>query len=250
MEFASLQDAFPKIGNEDDTTKKKKPRKAKEGFQAYEMPPIDADRPAMTRLEEVPPLRRNNQLVDEYVDESTNFQKKMTVNNSLPAPRSTIALNQEPMPAFFGAEAFTNPNEDAMAPFNAHVDHPNGYMLDADFTKSFEQTGFGKSTGVSLPVPELRQRWKPLSAGRVDTSYTDTSSGQNNQISGFDMNDMTAMKAKLDALMARLDDIEHRADGANPQLEMLSFIMTGLFLMFILDVSVRKSTGMRLMNVR
>jgi hypothetical protein len=58
------------------------------------------------------------------------------------------------------------------------------------------------------------------------------------------------MKGRIDTLIARLDDLEDRAAGANPQLEMLSFIMTGLFLMFTLDLAVRKSSGMRLVNVR
>lgn len=240
MEFASLQDAFPEIGN---ANEKKKARKPKEGFQAYELPPTDADRPAVTRLDEIAPLARSQEIPEEYFDGSTSFQKKMTVNNSLPSPKSEI--HKEPMPAFFGAEAFTNPNEDVMAPFNSHVDHPNGYMLDADFTKSFDQSGLNKASGGSLPVPELRQRWKPLSSDRVSSSFVDTSYRKSDPFSGLDMGDMASMKARIDSLMARLDDIEHRAAGANPQLEMLSFIMTGLFLMFILDISVRKTSGMR-----
>jgi hypothetical protein len=245
MEFASLQDAFPEIGNADE--KKKKARKPKEGFQAYELPPTDADRPAIKRLNEVRPLGSGQaqETPDEYVDASTTFEKKMTVNNSLPAPRSTIQIDKQATPAFFGAEAFTNPNEDVMAPFNSHVDTPNGYMLDADFTKSFDQSGAAKAAGSSLPVPELRQRWKPLSSDRVSSSFVDTSYRKSDQFSGIDMSDMASMKAKLDSLMARLDDLEYRAEGANPQLEMLSFIMTGLFLMFILDISVRKTARIR-----
>lgn len=245
MEFASLQDAFPQIGNADE--KKKKIRKPKEGFQAYELPPTDADRPAVKRLEELAPLGRGQaqEIPDDYMDASTVFEKKMTVNNSLPTPRSSTKLTKEEMPSFFGAEAFTNPNDDVMAPFNTLVNETNGYMLDADFTKSFDQKGPNKPTGGSLPVPELRQRWKPLSSDRVSTSFVDTSYRKSEDVSGFDISDMSSMKARLDSLMARLDDLEHRAEGANPQLEMLSFIMTGLFLMFILDVSVRKTTGMR-----
>jgi len=245
MEFASLQDAFPQIGNADE--RKKKSRKPKEGFQAYELPPTDADRPAVKRLDEITPLGSGKapEISDEYLDASTTFQKKMTVNNSLPAPRSTNKIHTEPTPSFFGAEAFTNPNEDVMAPFNMHVDHPNGYMLDADFTKSFDQKGTDKAAGGSLPVPELRQRWKPLSSDRVSSSFVDTSYRKSDQIHGLEMGDMASMRAKIDSLMARLDDLEYRAEGASPQLEMLSFIMTGLFLMFILDVSVRKTTGMR-----
>ena len=230
MEFASLQDAYGEI------PKRKKSRPSKEGFQAYEVPPTDADRPAVTRMSEIPPLNQmNSDPMDEYLDESTKFQKKPTVNNSLP-----ILSTKQTTPSFFGAEPFTNPNEDTMSPFNSHIDHPNGYMLESDFTKSFDQSGFGRSAGVSLPTPELRHRWKPLSVDRVDTAFT---SGK--QFTGLVTGDMESMKSKLDTLMARLDDLEHRSSGANPQMEMLSFIMTGLFLMFVLDVTVRKSTRLR-----
>ena len=240
MEFASLQDAFPQ------DIPKKKARKPKEGFQAYEMPPTDPDRPAVKRMLEIPPINptldADKDPGDEYLDESTKFQKRMTVNNSLPSPRAMVKPEHE-LPAFFGAEAFTNPGEDVRAPFNSHVDNPNGYMLDADFTKSFDQTGFGRSSGSSMPVPELRQRWKPLSADRVDTAFTSTK--KSSQFDGFDLSDVASMRSKIDELMSRLDDLEYRSSGANPQMEMLSFIMTGLFLMFALDIAVRKSSGMR-----
>ena len=240
MEFASLQDAFP------ETERKKKPRKPKEGFQAYELPPTDPDRPAVKRMLEIPPMTIQSEKdpMNDYLDESTKFQMKSTVMNSLPSPRSTIKLEQASLPSFFGAEAFTNPGEDTMAPFNSHVDHPNGYMLESDFTKSFDQTGFGRSTGVPLTTPELRHRWKPLSAERIHTSYTSDGADMG------DMDNISSIKSKIDALMARLDDLEHRASGANPQMEMLSFIMTGLFLMFVLDVTVHKTNGMRLLNLR
>lgn len=235
MEFASLQDAYGTL--EPSKKKKSRPRSKQEGFEAYELPPTDADRPAVKRMMEVPPLNQPDQSeMDEYMDESTKFQARPTVNNSLPAIQ-TIAKPK--VPSFFGAEPFTNPAEDTRAPFNSHVDHPNGYMLESDFTKSFDQQGFGKSAGSALPVPELRHRWKPLSVDRVDTAFTQ--SGKSSQFKGFETGDMEAMKSKLDSLMARLDDLEHRASGANPQMEMLSFIMTGLFLMFALDVTVRRA---------
>jgi hypothetical protein len=246
MEFASLQDAFPQ-----DDYKKKKSRKSKEGFQAYELPPTDADRPAVQRMGEIPPFnlsKGDQNPEDELLDASSKFLKKPNVNNSLPAPRPLNTLNKGNPPSFFGAEPFTNPNEDVMAPFNSHVDQPNGYMLDADFTKSFDQTGFGKAAGAAVLTPELRQRWKPLSAEGVDTAFTNTSKG--NQFVGLDPSEYASMKGKIDTLIARLDDLEYRAAGANPQMEMLSFIMTGLFLMFTLDIAVRKSGSMRLVNVR
>lgn len=237
MEFASLQDAFPSLG----TKEKKKSRRTKEGFQAYDMPPTDADRPAVKRMLEIPPLNVVPSAEDQlnsYLDESEQFQKKPTVNNSLPSPKTIT--RSDSAPSFFGAEPFTNPNDDQMAPFSRNT-QTNGYMLEADFTKSFDQSGYNRSSGQLVPVPELRQRWKPLSVEKSEkTKYFD----------GLHPSDLSTMKDKLDALIARLDDLEYRAAGANPQLEMLSFIMTGLFLMFTLDLAVRKSSGMRMVNVR
>jgi hypothetical protein len=233
MEFASLEDAFPELEKKE----KRRKEKRKEGFQAYEIPATDPDRPAVKRMQEVPPI--SNTKEDEFLDQSAIFAKKMTVNNSLPPPRSTIKLQQaSSVPEFFGAEPFSNPSEDSLALYHGNVNNSNGYMLEADFTKSFDDTGFNKSTGTPVPTPELRQRWKPMSADRIDTSFT--SSSKNSQFDGLSPDDIQAMRSKIDALMARLDDLENRAEGASPQLEMLSFIMTGLFLMFALDLTVRK----------
>lgn len=233
MEFASLEDAYG------ETPKKKKgPRSLRtEGFQAYELPPTDPDRPAVKRMLEIPPINPSTDPIDEYLDESTKFQMKPTVNNSLPSPRPSEKNN---MPSFFGAEPFTNPNDDTMAPFTSRTTNPNSYMLESDFTKSFDQPGYGRSSGVPVPTPELRHRWKPLSVDRVDTAFTTSDKSRSGQFTGLDTSDFAAMKSKLDTLMARLDDLEYRAGGSNPQMEMLSFILTGLFLMFILDVVVRK----------
>jgi hypothetical protein len=240
MEFASLDDAFPQAEN----TKEKRRSKKKDGFQAYELPPTDPDRPAVNRMLEIPVINNKENFAsadseNQYLDQSSQFAKKMTVNNSLPPPKSNIKLEKSSdTPSFFGAEPFSNPSEDTMAVFNSHVDHPNGYMLDADFTKSFDEPGFGKSNGSPILTPELRQRWKPMSSDRVDTAFTNSEKGY--QFHGLSTDDVQAMRAKIDMLMSRLDDLENRGESANPQLEMLSFIMTGLFLMFVLDLTVRK----------
>ena len=242
MEFASLEDAFPDSGQ---MKKKRSKRSNQEGFQAGSLPPTDADRPAVVRLPDVAPLNQDRtDHIDDLLDESSKFLKKPSVLNTLPPPRSTTRLEKaSDMPAYFGAEAFTNPNEEVLASFSTSPGGKNEYMLETDFTKSFDQPGLERASGVILPVPELRHRWKPLSADKVDTSYT--TSSKPSQFAGMDTGDISAMKSKIDRLMARLDDLENRAAGANPQLEMMSFIMTGLFLMFMFDLAVRKSARMR-----
>ena len=245
MEFASLEDAFPNSGE-----MKRKKSKSKEGFTSDAMPPTDADRPAVVRLPDVSAMNPTSvgEVPDDLLDESEKFQKRITVNNSLPKPKPLNSFSSDAMPSYFGAEPFTNPSEDLMAPFTNIMDKASGYMLETDFAKSFNETGFGKSAGVTLPVPELRHRWKQLSADRVESSQVEPnrSRGDGTRSNGTYGNesstDMNKLKAKIDELMARLDDLENRAAGANPQLEMMTFIMTGLFLMFIVDLVVRKSS--------
>jgi len=247
MEFASLEDAFPDSGQM--SKKRRLKRSSSEGFQAGNLPPTDADRPAVKRMLEIEPLNQDKtDSIDSLLDESSKFLKKPTVMNSLPSPRSTTRLEKgSDMPSYFGAEPFTNPSEEVLAPFSAAPGGRSEFMLETDFTKSFDQPGLERASGVELPVPELRHRWKPLSADRVDTAYTTPS--KQGQFAGMDTGDISAMKAKIDRLIARLDDFENRSAGANPQLEMMSFIMTGLFLMFMVDLAVRKSSSMRLVNV-
>jgi hypothetical protein len=243
MEFASLEDAFPDSGQM--SKKKRSKRSSQEGFQSYSLPPTDADRPAMVRLGEVPPLNQDvTDPIDTLLDESSKFLKKPSVLNSVPPPRSTTRIDKDPsIPKYFGAEPFINPSEDSHASFSTSPGGRSEYMLETDFTKSFEQPGLERASGIVLPVPELRHRWKPLSADKVDTAYTIGS--KSSQFSGMDMGDISTMRSNIDKLMARLDDLENRAAGANPQLEMMSFIMTGLFLMFMVDLAVRKSARMR-----
>jgi len=247
MEFASLDDAFPNSGG----SIKQRRSKKKEGFYGGVMPETDADRPAMKRLMEVPPMNQiptnSEGALDDLLDESTKFLKKPSVNNSLPKPRSVNTLEKEDTPSYFGAEAFTNPSEDTYASYTT-ARTPHGYMLEADFTKTFDDKGYEKATGTALPVPELRHRWKLMSSDRIESSQV--APKKSKQFSGLDTAEFGHMKAKIDELMARLDDLENRSSGANPQLEVMTFIMTGLFLMFVVDVAVRKSGTMRMVNVR
>lgn len=249
MDFASLRDAFPT----GDQVKPKKKKRNACGAPVYDMPPLDPDRQAYQRMQDSPPPMRpsTDGIPNDFLDASQQFQAKPTVMNSLPSPRSLLKRDSDSasFPKFFGAEPFVNPSEDSMATYSP-IDSAKAYMLEADFAKSFDQRGVERAEGVNLPVPELRHRWKSLSGGGVESAFYDQApQRKSSQFSGMATEEFNAMKSKIDDLMARLDDIENRQFGTNPQMEMLTFIMTGLFLMFGLDVAVRKSAGMRLLNI-
>jgi hypothetical protein len=230
MEFASLDEVYPS----------EKAKEREHSFTFDKVPMTDPDRPAYKRMGEVNPINRQ-EVPDELLDASEQFKKRSTLPSSLPSPKQLKKPETVSLPSYFGAEAFINPSEEILAPFNNSRD-PNGFMLETDFTQTFEKPGLGKAGGTSLPVPELRNRWKHLSSDNVETASVDRYS----KPSYGDSNEMKYMKSKIDALIARLDDIESRASGANPQLELLSFIMTGLFVIFMVDLAVRKSVTMKL----
>ncbi len=210
----------------------------------------DPDRPAAKRMMEVPPMQpTTNGIPNTLLDESTKYQARPTVMNSLPKARELTKLESSSLPSYFGAEPFVNPSEETKAVYT-NVDTPNAYMLEADFTQSFNQSGAARPTGATLPIPELRHRWKSMTSGNIESAFYDPQTTKSSQFSGLDTSDMSALKKRLDELMARLDDLEYRAAGSNPQMEMMSFIMVGLFLMFGLDIAVRKSNGMRLLNIK
>jgi hypothetical protein len=248
MEFASLEDAFP---NSDPAEKNRLNGSKQEGFKANKIPPSDADRPAVKRMSSIPAMNKEEEL-NTLLDESSKFLKKSTVLNSLPKPSTLTSFHpvkRDSNSSYFGVEPFTNPSEDTISPFLKNTNNPKAYMLENDFTSSFEESGFERAAGVDLPVPELRHRWKLMSTDRVESSQVSPKS-KSDQFIGMGVGDLQALRSKIDELMARIDDLENRSVGANPQLEVMTFVMTGLFLMFILDLAVRKSNGMRMVNVR
>jgi hypothetical protein len=237
MEFASLEDAFPSSGSEKRRT-----------FRVNDppLPPTDADRPAVKRMTDVAAMNKD-QIPDSLLDESTKFANKPTVMNSLPTAETLTKFKPTNTPSYFGVEPFANPSEDTLSPFLKNTSNPNAFMLENDFAKSFSEGGYMKAAGVDLPVPELRNRWKLMSSDRVESSKV---ASKSSHFPGMDVGDLQNLRAKIDELMARIDDLENRAAGANPQLEVLTFVMTGLFLMFIVDLAVRKSSGVRMVSVR
>jgi hypothetical protein len=52
---------------------------------------------------------------------------------------------------------------------------------------------------------------------------------------------------KLDSIYARLDDLEVRR-GENAQTETLLFIMSGIFVLFSMDLLVKKTGNIRILN--
>lgn len=148
---------------------------------------------------------------------------------------------------FFGA---SGPEEDFFADYNPNQED---YRLQPDFTKAFEPKGLDRAGAVqTLPSPNLNVAWKPISKG-VPTAFYDKLTlpkGSYQRVKDRSPSEeeeehsMKDVMKRMDTLFARLDDL-HATTPEQMTSEMLMFISTGIFVMFMMDLLVKKGSTMR-----
>jgi hypothetical protein len=137
-------------------------------------------------------------------------------NSANSVPSYTVPSQSIHKKKFFG--------EDPDNMFADYIPDQQDYQLKPDFSKAFE-TGIKEN---KLPKPASNMYWKPLSHG-AETAFTESQSNQMNE-----------MMRKMDKIFARLDDMNY----ANPEqmtTELLMFISSGVFVIFMMDLLVRKA---------
>jgi hypothetical protein len=152
---------------------------------------------------------------------------------------------------FFGA---SGPDEEFFADYQPDKED---YRLQPDFTKAFDLRGLdraGSGPATTLPPPNANVAWKPLSKG-VPSSFYDKLSipkgsyvrtrdrDESHNTAEGDMSNQEIMR-RMDVLFARLDDL-HQTTPERMTSEMLMFISTGIFVMFMMDVLVKKGSQLR-----
>ncbi len=266
MEFCSLDDAFPAAGGTPSVgcrgaeatavalkSEKKKAKSCKaprlqfvetnldEAAAGGAAPPpdTDPDRPAMGYRTEPPkPFTVGGNARTEGMQPLIN-------------PPSTSS--QAP-PSWFGQEI--------VEPFTPYTgtgsddEHANSkeYMLQPSFEKSFSAlAGVDKATGGPvLPLPSLSDRWKPMTPGGETAFFERIPRAPAGSAMAGDAvgADVAEIKNKLDRIFSRLDELDmRRACTDNSNTEVGMFVISGIFVMFFMDLLVRKtSTSLRLFS--
>ena len=297
MEYCSIEDAFPSVGEGPATTgckgskagevaRKEERKKAKrckgppltflEG--SGDAPVTDPDRPALIRLPETPPLNPATGLIqhapvdappkEAFADMSPEPQAELRASfrSEQPLPEMQAIYNKLPdlktlpgptkalagkLPRYFGANYDEDSVEEGFASFTNVIGDDPGYRLSPDFTSAFAGQGVNKASGTDvLPVPSVRNVWKPLTPSGAPTAFFDRlpSPGGDIPIGHVSASvDKEEMFRKLDTIYARLDDLESRR-GENAQTETLLFIMSGIFVLFSMDLLVKRTGNVRIMN--
>lgn len=189
---------------------------------------------------------------------------KMFSPESIPGPNKALKTNA---PSYFGANyddstggrpaltptTFTSSGDDGVeegfANFTNIIGDDPGYRLSPDFTSAFAGKGVQKASGTDvLPIPSVKNVWKPLTPSGANTAFFDRLPSPGGDIPiGQVTGDKEEYFRKLDSIYARLDDLETRK-GENAQTETLLFIMSGIFVLFSMDLLVKRTGNIRIIN--
>jgi hypothetical protein len=154
-----------------------------------------------------------------------------------------MALPVNRASGFFGADP-----ADDFADYNPAA---NNYMMEPTFTSAFHSLNTGKH--AALPVPSVRDIWKPLTPSGVDTSFFNTlppPGGEYKRTTGreAEYGDYSSMSRKMDKIISRLDELQRGPNPEQSQKEILMFVTSGVFVLFLMDLLVRKGSSMRFLK--
>lgn len=272
MEYCSLSDAFPELNTVARKEEKKKAKRCKGPpltfLEPGDQPVVDPDRPALRPKSDVPPINkttgvREHAPVDsepfaESWEDSPTQQLQSQLHSQTPNPQQEAVLNTMPSvskgltaskkPSFFGAN-FDDSVEEGFASFTNVIGDDPAYTL-GDFSTRFQGKGVTKASG--LPTPSVVDVWKPLTPSGTSTAYFNKLPAPGGMIRATEEAPVAPSQKedffrKLDRIYARLDDLESRR-SENSQTEVLLFIMSGIFVLFSMDLLVRKTGNVRIMS--
>ena len=199
-----------------------------------------------------------------------------TIRSDVAGPN---ALQKNTAPSFFGASPDDTPGTSLIskrgltegfqsnaAPFVDVIGEDESYKLVPDFAKTFNSRGVQKAGGQSittgnssiknetayltptemmpnsiLPIPNVDMFWKEngIAGGQsAFFSQLKTPGGLPSGTSQQPEEGRGEILTKLDRIFARLDDMD-AAKSDNAQTEVLLFILTGLGVIFLMDVGCR-----------
>jgi hypothetical protein len=272
MNYCALDDAFQAIGGapspgciSDYAAKaarkeeRKKARRCKGPLATYlDISDKDPDRQQLNKLPDIPAMNPATGLrehvpvyapegsLEPFVPRNDGDPKGDYVRAEIPLNIPGTTQAQQPCPGrkkWFGADA----DGDTFADY---IPDQENYRLQPDFLTAFEHAGVAKAgSAARLPNPSVNMFWKPLTPSGAQTSFIEKlppPGGEYYQpprrMNGDVSND--EIMKKLDKLWARLDDM----NATSPEQvtsELLMFISSGIFVLFMMDLLVKKGSSLK-----
>jgi len=134
--------------------------------------------------------------------------------------------------------------------FANYVPDAKNYLMEPSFTSAFNLTPGGKAGSAALPVPSVRDYWKPPAFGGTSTSFFNKlpdPGGSTPKQTGLSYE---TLSRKIDNVMSRLDEMNKRSTPEQTQTDILLFVSSGIFVLFMMDLLVRKGSSIRFLGRR
>jgi len=158
-----------------------------------------------------------------------------------------------PRKSYFGASM-----EDGDDGFADYI--PDETVEPTDFRKAFDHMGSGSS--ATLPNASANMYWKPLTRTGAQTAFVEHlppsslhnsntytphshSHSHSHSQSQRDHGSMSDVMKKIDKLFARLDDMNSSTSPEQATSEIMMFVSSGIFVLFLMDLMVKKGSTMR-----
>jgi hypothetical protein len=187
--------------------------------------------------------------LDRYVQEEVNSKYVKVAphlshrEDAAPSTSNFMDVAPSKSSSFFGAQG---PDDD---PFADYVPEQEHYQLTPDFRKAFEFAGVAKAgSSASLPSPSANMYWKPRTVSGAQTSFIDQlppPGGKYHQAPSTAEVTMDQVMKRMDMLFARLDGMNQTSTPEQVTSEMLMFISSGIFVLFLMDLLVKKGSTLR-----
>jgi hypothetical protein len=260
MNYCSLDDAFPSSegvpspGCTSDqaarAARKEERRKMKRCKQDQDpdrqqygkLPEVPSMNPGTGLREHAPAYAPQGEMDSQSWNQSMEPFAPMVPLPTPNQPASSIDISQPaslPKKNYFGRDP-----EDSFADY---IPNQKDYELQPDFLGSFEQTGLQKATGKAsvLPTPSMNMYWKPTTASGAQTSFIESLPPQKYHQSANPARDPSLQEVmkRMDMLFARLDDLNATTPEQMTS-ELLMFISSGIFVLFMMDLLVKKGSRM------
>jgi hypothetical protein len=284
MNYCSLDDAFGspgcsggEAGRAARKEEKRKAKRCKGPPLTFLDPSKDPDRQNCDRLPEVPALNSDTGMrehapvtamqgenepftdmdtgIEKTLQEQTKFSYITRTDND---PVGDAQRNQRPSPqsvmasgpgSFFGKD----PSIDGFADY---VPDAKNYLMEPSFTSAFGQNLLGKAGSGALPVPSVRDVWKPLIPSLASSMLPANLPGANTSFyetlpkpgGTYDKESHESLSRKIDGIMSRLDAMSKTASPEQTQTDILLFVSSGIFILFMMDLLVRKGSSLKFLK--
>jgi len=183
---------------------------------------------------------------NQYPESDPKYNKDRLYDYAVNETSSHVMTIPTSTDAFKGKKKFFGASEED--DFADYIPDQKDYRLQPDFLTAFEQAGVARAgSAEKLSNPSVNMFWKPIKNG-AQTSFVEHLPPPGGK---FHRDTQSMHSTQTDEIMKRIDKIFARLDDMNTPSpehitsELLMFISSGIFVLFMMDLLVKKGSMLR-----